>query len=417
VSEPNAPPDRLRHPAAARRLGRRAFIALGLGAAGAAVLGGGGASYLTRRLNAVGRFDPAALHALRGGEEPELFRRFPGLADAVPWRPLGRFPTPVEELHPPGRAPGVRLLVKRDDLCSTLYGGNKVRKLEHLLAEAALARSTTLVTVGGFGSNHALATALHGRAHGFRTRLSLYDQPVTPTARTNLRAFLAAGAELHYAGGTGRALLDAWRLHGESRRAGEEPYFIMVGGSSRLGNVGHVGAALELAAQVRAGVLPEPDRVFVPLGTCGTAAGLIAGLKIAGLRTRVSAVRVADPVAANARVLRYFAQDVADYLHDADAAVPRLRVDDADFDVLTAHFGDGYALPTAATVAAVEWATPALRLDTTYSGKAMAACLDHCRAAAPGETVLFWNTLNSAPVVEAPTLDGLPPALTRVFAE
>src|SRR5690606_38123290 len=104
----------------------------------------------------------------------------------------------------------------------------------------------------------------------------------------------------------------------------------------------------ELAAQVASGGLPAPDTVFVPLGTCGTAAGLIAGLKIAGLPSRVVAVRVADPVSANATVLRYLAQDAADFLHRTDPAVPRVRITPGDFDVVTRHLGDGYGIPTAA---------------------------------------------------------------------
>jgi D-cysteine desulfhydrase len=395
---------------------RRTFLAAGAGAiATIAAGGGGGAAFVARRINRIERFPPAELAVLRAGASTPLFERFPGLADAVPWLPLGRFPTPIEPLALDGSR-AAALFVKRDDLASPLYGGNKTRKLEHVLAEAQLAGATALVTIGAIGSNHGLATALHGRALGFDVRLALFDQPVTSFVHTNVSALVVAQAGLQYGGSIAGALLAARRMHRAVRAAGGRPYFIMPGGSSRIGNIGHVAAALELAGQVRAGELPEPDRIFVALGTCGTAAGLVTGLKLAGLRTRVSAVRVVNPVPASRITVRYFAQDLADHLHDYDPAVPRLRILASDFDVITNYFGNGYGEVTRAASDAVDWASPALRLETTYTGKALAACLDYCRTEGEGQTVLFWNTFNSSPVPQAPSLDGLPVEILRALA-
>jgi D-cysteine desulfhydrase len=308
------------------------------------------------------------------------------------------------------------LFVKRDDLSSGRYGGNKVRKLEHFLADAELSSSRTLVTLGGLGSNHALATAVHGAALGFSVELALYDQPVSPWVRVNLQGVLTAGARLHDSGSIPMAFLDSARLFRHLARTGGSPYFIMVGGTSRLGCIGHVTAALELADQVARGALPTPDLIFVPLGTCGTAAGLVAGLKIAGLRSRVAAVRVADPISANRAVVRYLAQDVADFLNHVDPAVPRVRIAYDDFDVITHHFGEGYGIPTAAGEQAIGWASQRLALDVTYSAKALAASLEHCRRLRGGETVLFWNTFNSAPVERAASWRDLPPRLRSLIA-
>jgi len=402
-------------------LTRRAFIGAGIGAAGvlgAAAAGGGGLSYFLHRVNRVERFAPDDLARLRGEELSPLFERYPGLTRAVPWRPLASVPTPVEDLPAPDGGPDVRLLVKRDDLTSPLYGGNKVRKLEHLLAEAELSGSTAVVTVGGIGSNHGLATALHGREVGLGTMISLFDQPVTEGVRRNLRGLLHAGATLQYAGGQAAAFLSVRRILGEVRRRGGRPYFINVGGTSRLGVVGYVAAALELADQVRRGELPEPDRVFVALGTCGTAAGLVAGLRMAGLRSRVSAVRVTGLFPANGLMVRHFARDAAEWLHELDPGVPRVAIGLDDFQVHTEHLGPDYGVPTPEAEAALRWAAPRLTLETTYTAKTMAACLDYCRKQAkPGETVLFWHTYNSAPVPQASSMEGLPPELAGVFAE
>jgi 1-aminocyclopropane-1-carboxylate deaminase/D-cysteine desulfhydrase-like pyridoxal-dependent ACC family enzyme len=393
-------------------LSRRRF--LGVSAATGAVLAAGtlGARTGFRRLNRIGAHDPARLAELRAGTSTLLFDRYPALADMVPWRPLGTFPTPVAELPTLAGASDVRLFVKREDLSSSHYGGNKVRKLEHFLADAAAAERTTLITIGSIGSNHALATAIHGARLGFDVRVAVFDQPVTEYVDRNVRGMARAGARLEYSGGVVGAALAARRLYA----ATGAPYFIMPGGSERLGTIGYVNAGLELAAQVRAGALPEPDRLFLAAGTCGTAAGLIVGCRLAGLRTRVTAVRVAEPVPANAVTIRAMANDVATFLHQAEPAMPRIRIGFGDFDVVSDQLGRGYGHTTAAGRAALEWAAPTLELESTYTAKALAGCLDYCRGRArPGETVLFWNTVNSAPVAQAAALDALPAELRAVL--
>jgi D-cysteine desulfhydrase len=96
-----------------------------------------------------------------------LNRRFPGTA-SLPRAPIADLPTPVERIDAPRLAVG-RLSVKRDDLTSPAYGGNKVRKLQFFLGRALAEERRTVVTFGAYGSNHALATAVHARALGSRT--------------------------------------------------------------------------------------------------------------------------------------------------------------------------------------------------------------------------------------------------------
>lgn len=356
----------------------------------------------------------AAPDARADGASSPLFRRHPALAGAVPWLSLGTFPTPVEALPLPGGAPDGRLLVKRDGACSPLYGGNKVRKLEHLLARARGRGTTALVTMGGIGSNHAVATAVHGRELGLRTEAVLFHQPVSDEVLGNLRALLHVGARVHYRQGQMAAVLGVRSLARKIRREGESPFPINPGGTSRLGTLGYVNAALELAEQVRAGVLPEPDRIYVALGTGGTAAGLVAGLRLAGLRSRVCAVRVARRIPANRWVVLYYARSVVRWLRSLDPSIPPVAVGPRDFDVETGYLGPDYGVATPPAREAVEWARPPLALETTYTGKTLAACLDYCRTRMrPGEAVLYWNTYTEAPGPRAPSLDGLPPELAR----
>jgi D-cysteine desulfhydrase len=390
---------RSRRRAAARPVTRRTFLAVGAAVAGTAMLTGGAAHQGARRLNDVARFPAAMLAELRGGASSHLLERFPALAAHLPWRPLGRHDTPVAALPPVDGAADVRLFIKRDDETSGLYGGNKVRKLEHVLAEAELLQRRTLLTLGGAGTNHGLATALYGRDLGFAVRVALFHQPVTPAVRQNVLGLLHAGAAVHYDAGEFGTLRRVRSLYNEAEAAGDAPYFIMPGGSSRLGCVGFVNAALELGAQVRAGTLPEPDRIFIALGSCGSAAGLVAGLRLAGLRSRVSAVRVTSALVANAVVVRYMANDTLRWLQQAGDGVPAVRAGYGDFDVVTDQFGGGYGHATAAGAAALEWAAPIVAVESTYTAKALAACLEYCRRdARPGETVLYWHTANAAPV-------------------
>lgn len=403
-----------RRRAAGAAVSRRTFLLAGGAALAAGALGAGGAAhYGMQRVNTFDEHDAAALARLRGGRTPALLARFPSLAAHIPWRPLGAFPTPVQALPSPAGSTDIRLLVKRDDLTSPVYGGNKVRKLEHFLADAELSGRRSVVTLGALGTHHGLATTLHATRLGMATHIAMYDQPVTPFVLRNLRGMAAAGATLHYGGGELGAVRAARGVYRDGLLRGSPPYVIVFGGSSRLGTLGHVGAALELAAQVEAGVLPEPDRIFVALGTCGTAAGLVAGCRLAGLRTRVSAVRVTPPFVANSLLVRYMANDVLRFLRACSDEVPRVRVGSGDFDVVGDQLGSGYGEQTEAAAAAMEWARP-LALEPSYTGKALAACLDHCRGRArPGETVLYWHTVNSAPVHEAADLDGVPEAIRR----
>lgn len=386
-------------------------------AACAAAAAGLSAALVLRGIHRIGVYPPGELRRLRSGATNPLFEAFPELLDRIPWRPLGTYPTPIEELAPPaGCTEGTRLFVKRDDASADVYGGNKVRKLEHFLAEAELAGRRTLVTLGGTGSNHALATALHGRRLGFEVDLVLYDQPVTPFVRANLRAFVAAGARVHHGRTLPASFARAAALMARRRREGAEPYFIMVGGTTPLGCLGHVAAAFELARQVENGEMPVPDRLFVPLGTCGTAVGLIVGLRLAGLPTRVIAVRVADPISANAAVVRWMAEDLARLLRRIDPNIPRIRFDARDFQVVTHHYGAGYGIPTAAGEAALRWAGSRLTLETTYSAKALAACLEAVAKPTHDRTFLFWNTFNSAAVPGLGALRDLPRPLAAIAA-
>lgn len=392
---------------------RRGFL-VGAGVAAVTVAGaGGGAAYYNRAVDAVLSFPPADIEKLYQGRSNRLFDLYPGLRGKLAWLSLDIPITPATEMAGDHGGPG-KLYIKRDDLTSPLYGGNKVRKLEHILAEAALDKRKTLLTVGGIGSNQCLATSLHGREHGFQVDICLFDQPVTEHVKENLLGDSAAGANIVYGGGFVNLAVQSTRRYVSRSKAGESPYYIPAGATTPLGTVGYVTAALELADQIRAGVLPEPDKIFVAAGTSGTAGGLIAGLKLAGLKSKVVAVQITEAVVSNTWNIRRVAQETADLLHRLDGSVPKLNITVDDFIFEADFFGGAYGKTTPESEAACRWAEPAIHLETTYTGKAMAACLAHCRAASAHEVYLFWNTFNSADFPKG-TPESLPAALQPIF--
>jgi D-cysteine desulfhydrase len=316
-----------------------------------------------------------------------LLARFPALVDRLPHERLVGVPTPVEHVA------GLGAWVKRDDLTAAPYGGNKVRKLELLLAEARRRGHRSVLTLGGTGSNHVLATAVYARALGFQaTHAVLFPQPESEevTRRLGVLGELGVavsrvpGKALVPAGFVGRAFASLLRGQGA-------PFVIGPGGSSPLGALGYAGAALELAAQVEAGECPEPASVYVPLGSGGTAAGLLLGLRLAGLRSRLVAVQVVErPWASGAQAAR-LATRAARLLVSLGVPEAHLRFGPGDLVVVTDQLGPGYgaSTPAATDAAARAAAEGGLVLDTTYAGKTLAALLARGGAGGPS---LFWLT-------------------------
>ncbi|CAG0999661.1 D-cysteine desulfhydrase [Myxococcaceae bacterium] len=331
-----------------------------------------------------------------------LFRAHPILARHLPRQPFLESATPVEPLPLAGAAPGA-LYVKRDDRSCPLYGGNKPRKLEFVIGRALARGSRLLVTTGGLGTNHGLATTILGRSVGLRTALVLVDQPATETVRETLRLQCAYGAEQIAARNVAGAAAVVAALLARATLRGDRPTLVPTGGSSALGDVGFVSAAFELAEQIRAGALPEPQTIVVPIGSGGSVAGLVLGLRLAGLESRVLGVLVTDILPPSPARLARAARATLALLRGADPSIPAARFGARDFPVVRDQLGAGYGAPTPAALEAVrEAASLGIRLETTYTGKALAeirARID--RGALGAGPTLFWNTYNGIDVAKA----------------
>lgn len=350
-----------------------------------------------------------------------LFERFPQLQGRLAHRSLGKFPTAIEPVR--GLcSPRVEVFVKREDQAADLYGGNKVRKLELLLAEPRLTetagregRPARLLTYGTYGSNYTLATGLFGRALGYEVAAVLYPQPLTPLVRQRLREQLGAGVQLWLS----PSYLQVPLLRTRARRQG--PVIELApGGSSPLGTLGWVAGGLEIADQVASCAAPRFDAVYAALGSGGMVAGLWLGLGAA--TAELVAVRVVPWPVASRMTVRWLAGRTEALLRtllkgEPPPILPRppLRVDGR-------WVGAGYGSPTPAGQAAMQRARAVgLHLEPTYTGKALAALLADADAGRlDGKRVLFINSYNGVELSalrEGVDESGLPEWLRRRLPE
>lgn len=317
----------------------------------------------------------------------------------MPWLPLGRFPTAVEPLEKLSKRLGTEVWVKRDDLSGELYGGNKVRKLEFVLAEALEAGARRVWTVGGTGSHQVLATALYARELGLGCAAVVFPQPVTPHVCEVLSAIVEAGCELVPAAHMFTVPVAAARLLVRPGWGWGGAYAIPPGSSSPTGALGYVSAALELAEQIREGACPMPEAIVTAYGSAGTAAGLMVGLRLAGLDLPVYAVRVVfKALGTNAR-LAELCEATAAKLRALGVPIPGGFLAH-EMQVVENQVGAGYGHATPEAMEAVSQAAEdGMRLETTYTGKALAGLSGLVRDRRPGwRRVLFWNTFHSRPL-------------------
>lgn len=305
---------------------------------------------------------------------------------------LGFLPTPLEPALRLSEELGVDLTLKRDDFTGFGGGGNKVRKLEFLVAEATATGADVLITTGGHQSNHARMTAAVARRFGMSAVLVLRgNKPAV--YQGNLLLDRLFGAELEFLDPDAYfSQIDGrMQAHADAASAkGLKPYIIPLGGASPLGALGYVRAVEELASQYAAPGLQPPDFVVAAVGTGGTLAGLHVGVRKLWPSTRVFGVCVARDSA-------WFDNRVAEMATEA-AALSRVGGTWNAEDVWTddKHIGPGYGLPSEDGVAAIRRLarSEGVLLDPVYTGKAMAGLLTAIgRGDIPkGSRVLFIHT-------------------------
>jgi D-cysteine desulfhydrase family pyridoxal phosphate-dependent enzyme len=314
---------------------------------------------------------------------------------------LAHSPTPLEPLERlSAYLNGPKIYIKRDDQTGLATGGNKARKLEFLVGEALAQGADTLVTTGGVQSNHARQTAAAAARLGLRCELLLprivAGRSAAYETSGNVLLDQLCGATLH--------LLppedyrpEAFESHvARLRAAGRKPYFIPTGGSTPLGALGYVVAMKELASQLKSlGV--APSAIIVGSGSCGTHAGILAGLALDDYAPNGHAVRLIG-VSVSGKSAEREAM-VIDLANGALALLegPGVRkIPPEKACVLDQYVGPGYGQPTPAMVEAVRLVASleGILLDPVYTGKAMAGLIDQARQGkfTARDAVIFWHT-------------------------
>ncbi len=327
-----------------------------------------------------------------------LIEKWPGLA-AIPRVPLVEVPTPVTHLEGVSTRAGTAVYAKRDDATAPRYGGNKVRKLEWLLGDARASGARSIVTVGGYGSHHCLATAIYGAREGFEVHPVLFPQPSSPHVSDVKKAMIAAGAKVTTVRTAAATPFAVAKEVARLKMRGASPYVIGPGGSTPAGTLGYVAAGVELARQIDEGEMPEPGAIFVAAGSGGTVSGLAIGLAAAGLVTPIVAVRVTGALAINGRALSRLVHNTVTLIRFHDDRFPIVADDAARAIVIDGRQrGPAYGASTGAGERATSLAAgDELQLDPTYTAKAFAALLDAARDRTYEGPLLFVSTLSSAP--------------------
>lgn len=285
---------------------------------------------------------------------------------------LAHLPTPVQHFDKLDRLVGCEVWLKRDDMSSGAAAGNKIRKLEFLLAEATQRSCSHVLTCGGEQSNHARATALLCAQLGFRSILLLSTNNPThpPPATGNILLDQMSGARLIWISpqefeASDRALAqEAARVSSE----GGWPYVIPVGGSNGLGALGYVEAMFEVRRQMDLGLMGsvrEFDAVVLACGSGGTAAGCALGARHYGVARQVHAFAVSHNS-------QYFRDIVDRIMLEARALMPRLSAS-VPVSIHDEDRGPAYAVASEEQLSfIVEVANQTgMILDPVYTGKAL----------------------------------------------
>ncbi len=310
---------------------------------------------------------------------------------------LARTPTPFQRLERMGERLGVEIYIKRDDLTGTELTGNKVRKLEFVLADALAKGADIVLTCGGAQSNHGRATAIGATRLGLRSRLILRapDPSNPPPPEGNILLDRLAGAEIVW------ITPEAYRRRSEIfdrevtalKREGHHPYVIPEGASNALGAWGYIRAAEELKKDIAS--LPrgktQPVTILHATGSGGTASGLILGARLHGLKARIAAINVCDD-------RDYFVKAIGDICDEAISTY-KLGISfsrERDIEIIDGYVGRGYALsrPEELHLLLELARLEGIFLDPVYTGKAFYGMTQELKKNPGifGERIVFVHT-------------------------
>lgn len=314
---------------------------------------------------------------------PSRIRTLRSALERFPRTELGKFPSPLYE----SATSYGKLWIKNDGACSSVYAGNKVRKLEYLLASAQAQGARELVVFGDFESHTVAATAILGGKMGLEVTAVLYPHK-SQSYSTIEQIMEQSGCRVVRCSRFISAALTAQKL-----RIRRGVFYIPLGASTPTSTLGYVEAALELVEQFLVLQQTLPERIYLPFATGGTVAGLVVGFAMLECPTQVVAVRTVESLISSRRNLEQLIHRTWLLIRNRYLAPP--SIDQNYFLIVDDFLGRGYRADTPACLFAAEKAREVgLRLETAFSSKAFAAA---CSAISPANnSVLFWNTHSQA---------------------
>jgi D-cysteine desulfhydrase family pyridoxal phosphate-dependent enzyme len=313
-----------------------------------------------------------------------LFRRMPRIPLIMPSSPIER----CARLR--AAFPGCPdLYVKRDDQQPFLCGGNKLRKLEYVMADVLEKKATTVLTTGGTQSNHARITAMVARRMGLKCVLVLNGEEES-APRGNFLLNRLVGADLHFVGSREEREPLARELAEDLKKRGERVYSVPLGSSNEIGSFGPAAAMEEVAAaEQRLGL--RFDAIVLPSSSGGTQAGLEVGKRLFGM-DRIKVIGISPDDSAGeiiANIMKAMEPMLATLGLREKGIAAGITVDDG-------YVGEAYGVPTEASREACRlWSeTEGILLDPVYTAKASAALFARIRSGMfqPSQHVLFWHT-------------------------
>lgn len=316
----------------------------------------------------------------------------------IPKIKLGLYPTPLQKARRFSDSLGRRIWIKRDDLCGVVLGGNKVRKLEYLMADALNKGCDYIITTGAAQSNHATLTAAACRRLGLEVELILKGRGVTePLGNLLLDEMMDVPVTLVDSDSYDDVYAAIDRRRRELEAAGRRPYLIPVGGSTPLGALGYADCVSEMAAQAESQGFAI-NHIVSCSASGGTHAGLLLGAKLLNPAIKVTGI-MTSPEKDFQQTVFDLARSAADLLQNPNP----VKLEDV---VLKDYTGPGYALMSRAGLAAIKRlaSLEGIFLDPVYTGKGLAGFLDLCGQGhfQPDENIVFIHSGGAAALFAVP---------------
>lgn len=336
-----------------------------------------------------------------------LYFAFPALRSNLIHIPLADLPTPILRLQSLESAidSSCHIFFKDDGKTGMIkdgireFGGNKLRKLEFLLADALNNGTQSVMTFGCIGSNHVVATGAACKKVGLKCYGLLKPQPDNLTVRRNRALMDFYGIQTFESPTDDLRNVKAIDLFIQLKKeTGYMPYVIPTGGSCPIGAIGYINAAFELKEQIAQGIIKKPDYIYLAVNSCGTIAGLLLGLKSAELEITVRGIAVEPDYPANsfAQKVVLLAEKTNVLLHHYDESFPLFSWHEDELNLCNDFAGPGYGVETHESIESKEllFNSEKIILDPTYTAKAFAGLLHDIESSKieSEATVLFWNT-------------------------